>query len=88
MQIITPIIHMNGDRREVLMGCLEQAYDAVGIAMDALRQCAPNGRNFYPEPGRMQLAEAQHRERQEHLRAVYESLEAEAIQIHHERRNP
>jgi hypothetical protein len=43
-------------------------------------------RNYYPEPGRMQKAEAQHRERQEHLHAVYTSLEAEAIQIAHETR--
>ena len=86
MQIITPIIHMNGDRREVLMERLEQAYDAVGMAMDVLQQCAPNGRNFFPESGRMQRAEAQHRERQAHLQAVYTSLEAEAIQIQRERR--
>jgi hypothetical protein len=86
LAIITPIIHINGDRRETLLNNLEQAYDAVRVAMDALRQCSPNGRNFYPEPGRMQKAEAQHRERQEHLHAVYTSLEAEAMQIDDETR--
>jgi hypothetical protein len=82
--VVTPIIHMNGDRRETLLAQLEQAYRAVSHAMDALRQCAPNGRNYYPEPGRMQKAEAQHQARMEHLRAVYASLEAEAIQIDQE----
>jgi hypothetical protein len=82
--IITPIIHMNGDRRETLLNNLEQAYSAVHEAMEALRQCAGNGRNFYPEPGRFERYEAQHRERQMHLQSVLDSLEAEAIQIQQE----
>lgn len=85
-EVITPIIHTNGDRRETLLANLEHAYSAVRDAMDALRQCAGNGRNFYPEPGRMEKYEAQHRTRQEHLHAVYASLEAEAIQIDQETR--
>ena len=84
--IITPIIHLNGDRRETLQNKLEAAYAAVCAAMDALRQCAPNGRNFYPEPGRMSKAETQHQARMEHLGAVYRSLEAESIQIDKENR--
>jgi hypothetical protein len=88
MQVITPIIHMNGDRREVLLSRLEQAYEAVWLAMDALRQCGPNGSNFSPEPGRIQLAEAKHRERQERLQAVWLSLVVEAVEIDQERRNP
>ena len=79
--IVTPIIHPNGDRRETLMARLEAAMDAVSAAMDTLRACAPNGRNFYPEAGRMTQADAQHRARQAHLQAVYDSLEQEAIQI-------
>jgi hypothetical protein len=86
VNIVTPIIHLNGDRRETLLDNLERAFRAVRAAMDALRQCAPNGRNYYPEPGRLQRAERQHRERQEHLQAVYQSLEAEAIQIDDETR--
>lgn len=83
-KVITPIIHLNGDRRETLMENLESAYRAVDDAMDKLRECAPNGRNYYPNPGRMQLAEAQHLERQLHLQAVRNSLAAEAIQIQEE----
>ena len=82
--VITPIIHLNDDRRETLLEQLKRACLAVGDAMEALRQCAPNGRNYYPEPGRMQRAEAQHQTRMEHLLAVYTSLEAEAIQIDEE----
>lgn len=82
--VIIPIIHLNGDRRETLMAQLETAYLAVGAAIRALQVCAPNGRNYYPEPGRMQKAEAQHADRMAHLGAVYRSLEAEAIQIDQE----
>ncbi|HEY5865107.1 MAG TPA: hypothetical protein VI542_06075 [Candidatus Tectomicrobia bacterium] len=84
--IITPIIHPNGDSKETLLANLEHAYHAVREAMEALRDCSPNARNFYVQPGRMQKAEAQHRERQEHLQAVLTSLEAEAIQIDKETR--
>ena len=77
-EIVLPILHPNGDRPETLLATLETACAAVGAAMDALRQCAPNGRNFDPVPGRMQQAEAQHRARQEHLMAVLTSLGAEA----------
>jgi hypothetical protein len=56
-EIITPIIHLNGDRYETLIEQLEDAYEAVGLAMDALQRCAPNSRNSYPIPGRLPMAE-------------------------------
>ena len=88
MTVITPIIHLNGDRRETLLAQLTTAYRAVSDAMNWLSQCTPNGRNYYPEPGRLQLAEHQHHARMQHLQAVYKSLEAEAIQIMRESREP
>ena len=80
-EIITPIIHMNGSGKRALIDQLCTAYRAVQDAMDALRQASPNGRDFYPEPGRLQKAEAQYRARQEHLQVVIASLEAEAEAI-------
>ena len=77
-EIIAPIIHLNGDRRETLMTQLEQAYTAVRAAMDALRQCAGNRRNFYPESGRWEAYRAQHHDRWQKLQAVRTSLLAEA----------
>ena len=49
---------------------------------DALQECSGNGRNFYPEPGRLERYQAQHEARWLHLRTVEQSLldEAEAIQ--------
>lgn len=86
-QIITPIIHLNGDRRETLLANIEHAYEAVQNAIEALQRCAPNGRNFYPVPGRFEKAEAQHWTRMEHLGSVLTSLKAEAIQIQDESRS-
>jgi hypothetical protein len=84
LPIVTPIIHLNGDRKETLIENLERCYCAVSDAIEALRRCAGNGRNFYPEPGRLERYEAQHMLRMEHLMAVYRSIEAEAIAIDQE----
>jgi hypothetical protein len=82
--VITPIIHLNGNRKETLIANLEEAYRALRTAQDALRECAPNGRNYYPEPGRLAQAEAQYRTRQEHLQAVCDSLLVEVEKIEEE----
>jgi hypothetical protein len=82
--VVTPIIHLNGDRRETLVRNLEHAYRAVRAAQTALAECAGNGRNFYPDPGRFERYQAQHRERHDHLQAVMDSLAAEAEQIEKE----
>jgi hypothetical protein len=79
--IVTPIIHPNGDRKDTLIANLKYAYRVTMAAMDALQQCAPNGRNYYSEPGRLQRAKAQHRRRQAHLHAVLDELRTEADQI-------
>ena len=79
---VVPIIHLNGDRPEVLLANLNDAYRAVRAAIEAARQCSPNGRNYYPEPGRLARAQAQHNERLDKLLAVAQSIagEAKAIQ--------
>ena len=77
MVAVLPIIHLNGTSREALLNALESAYGAITEAMDKLCECAPNGRDYYPAPGRMELALAQHRLRGEHLKAVRDSIQAE-----------
>jgi hypothetical protein len=78
IELSTPFIHNNGDRGDVLLDRITTAYMAVSDAMDKLRHCTPNGRNAYPVDGLMQRLEAQHRQRQEYLQAVLDSLEGEA----------
>ena len=80
--IVTPIIHLNGDRPDVLLANLKDAYRAIRAAIVALQQCTPNGRNYYPDPGRFERARTQHDERLDKLLAVAQSIagEAELIQ--------
>lgn len=86
MPVITPIIHLNGDRKETLVQNLKAAYAAVRNAQAVLQQCAPNGRNYYPEPGRFELALAQHTARQQALLEIRKSIEDEMFQIDKETR--
>jgi len=81
IELAVAFVHLNGSSRESLLEQLETAYTAVNAAMDALRQCAPNGRDSYPVDGLQQRREAQHRTRQEYLQAVADSLETEAIAL-------
>lgn len=79
--IIAPLIHLNGDRADVLIATLEKAYNACREALHTLRDCAGNARNFSPDPGRWEKYCDQHRERQEHVHAVMASLNAECHAI-------
>jgi hypothetical protein len=79
--IVLPIIHMNGDTRETLLGNLSSLYTALRETDRALCQCGPNGRNYYPVPGLMEKAVAQHRRRQATLAALIAEIEAEAIAL-------
>lgn len=45
--VIVPCVHLNGTSKQSLMDALEEAYTAVGDAMDKLRRTAPNGRDYY-----------------------------------------
>ena len=44
-----PTIHMNGSSVHDLSACLENAYAALRVAMEKLEECAPNGRDYYPQ---------------------------------------
>lgn len=45
----TPTIHLNGTSKQELADGFELAYDALNAAYDAIKQTAPNGRDFYPQ---------------------------------------
>mgnify|MGYP001453193936 CR=1 FL=1 len=59
------------------MELLSDVCDATRKTYEALKQAAPNGRDYYPELGRMQKAEAQHRWRMTLLDALQKSIEQE-----------
>ena len=78
----TPTIHTNGSSPEHLLKGLKEAYRAVGIAMRALDEAAPNGRDYYPQ-GHNAVEEAtrEHQFRAVRLRSVREELEELVISV-------
>lgn len=57
------------------MRALDDAACALYTAQRALRECAPNQRDYYPlEPAAWARAVAEHHARGEHLDAVYREL--------------
>jgi hypothetical protein len=79
--VLTPIIHPNGDSKATVVARLAIAYRSLQAAAEAVRRCAPHGRNFEPEPGRHARYHAQHLARLHHLDAVMASVLAEVHQI-------
>lgn len=80
--LAVPTIHLNGTSKESLVTGLCDAAHAIQIAITALGQAAPNGRDYYPQDMRaLQKAQDQHNARVLRLRSVYAELMeiAEAI---------
>ena len=75
--VVAPCIHLNGTSAESLSNAMEAAYSALYKARDLLRQCAPNGRDYYIGDVHLTQAEGQHRRRQLAIDAVMNSLETE-----------
>lgn len=57
----TPTIHLNGTSRAELMEQFQNAHNALYQAMRALEDCAPNGRDYYPQgDSALSVAVAEH----------------------------
>jgi hypothetical protein len=82
VNVVTPIVHMNGTGKQTLLNQREDVYTALREVERCICQMAPNGRDYYPEPGRMELAQAQHARRLGMLKQLMSEMvaEAEAIQ--------
>ncbi len=78
---VLPVVHMNGTSGRELLELRENVYAAINEAISALARMAPNGRDYYPVPGLMERALAQHGERMRALGAVLASIEAETIAL-------
>lgn len=75
--VIAPIVHLNGTSADSLLFALSNAYNDLEKAAESVRQCGPNGRDYYPQPGLMQRAESQHRRRLETIRDLQAEIERE-----------
>lgn len=76
-ELIAPIVHLNGTSKESLLEARQEVYDALNEAYRALREIAPNGRDYYVKPGLMEKAVEQHRRRQQVLDDLMKEIEAE-----------
>ena len=79
--MISPIIHINGTPREQLKQPYMDCYALLEDAAESLRQAAPNGRDYYLVPGRMQESEAQHVRRLKIIRDLQAELEQQCEAI-------
>jgi hypothetical protein len=73
---MAPTVHVNGTAYEVLLEQNLNAASTVRKAIEALRQAAPNGRDYYPQgPAAIRAAMKQHVQRVRRLQSVYDELE-------------
>lgn len=79
--LVIPFVHLNGTSKSELLALREQVYAALDEAAAALRQMAPNGRDYYLEPGRFEEAVAQHDSRIKAIRDIMAELEKECEAI-------
>jgi hypothetical protein len=76
-ELMVPFVHMNGTSKARLIEQIENAYDAIGKALDAMKQTAPNGRDYYPlGQSAREIALDQHMARMAKLSSVQSELEA------------
>ena len=77
--LIFPTIHLNGTSAESLQEDLRKAHRALYDAREAMRQCAPNGRDYYVQKEAyraIRTAEEQHMARCEKIKSVMKELKA------------
>lgn len=81
--LAVPTIHLNGTGKRALMAALEASHHAIGHALEAMGQTAPNGRDYYTQPaGALERAQLQHKDRllavlavQAELYSVWEAID-------------
>jgi hypothetical protein len=85
MEAKPPMVHLNGTSRDDLLDVREKAYFALSEAFDALRQIAPNGRDYYPYgPGALEAAIDLNMSRMAAVQKVIDGLAEEMVAIVHQ----
>lgn len=80
-EIILPIIHLNGTSAAELLDQRGETIEAIHAAGRALAAMGPNGRDYYPQPGLMDKAVAQHARRLKILKELADEIESEMMAI-------
>lgn len=82
-ELMIPSIHSNGTSASRLIKGLEDAYYKVGAALDSLRECGPNGRDYYvQDPSALGKAIEQHVARMKKLHDVQGEIGNILVGIH------
>jgi hypothetical protein len=77
-----PHIHINGTDAETLRDNYLKAMNAASALIDALRDCAPNGRDYYTiSSDAASVAMTEHLARQRMADTVYRELQALAYWV-------
>lgn len=80
--MIVPTIHLNGTSKEQLLDDLGEASNALDAAYRALKECAPNGRDYYPQgAAALRQATEEHLDRLRRLDAIKAEVNALAVAI-------
>ena len=75
-----PTIHMNGTSADDLLETYRNALDALSDAQDALAECGPNGRDYYPQGAEaISAAQAEHWKRRKMLTAIHDEIQELAV---------
>lgn len=80
--MMIPTVHLNGTSKQELMQQIRDAYDALFVALEKMRQMTPHGRDYYvqgPEAG--QKAREEHEVRIKMLLCVVNELLLMAAEI-------
>jgi hypothetical protein len=81
-KLAMPTVHLNGtDKHSLLLG-YRAAMAALNLAIDAVQDTAPHGRDYYVQNfNPIQQAMSEHAERLQKLQRVMQEIEALAIHV-------
>lgn len=84
--MIRPTLNINGSSAFDLIDARRNAMDALLEAIDALKQCTPNGRDYPGDNDRLTADRNTHFDRLAALRVLREELLEEALHIQQQER--
>jgi hypothetical protein len=80
--VTVPTIHLNGTSKQSLIDALCEASNKLNDAYEAMKQTAPNGRDYYPQgPDALRAATDEHMDRLRRLDAVKTEIDQLAMAI-------
>ncbi len=76
-RVVCPMVHWNGTSKDELIRQRQEFYAALQEAQRQLGAMAPNGRDYYVQPGLLEKAQAQDERRREVLAGLLAEIETE-----------